>query len=99
MEVRGEVERLGEGSGSKNGGEMATEWSARRAAVLGFACSARGASKGTTKAKRDWLLERLQRLKRRWSSPERRRMAAPALSPPLKQNRGDDRSNRRPIPV
>jgi hypothetical protein len=99
VEVRGEVERLGEGSGLKNGGETVMEWSARRAAALGFACSARGARKGTTKAKRDWLLERLQRLMQCWDSPERRRVAAPALSPPLKKNRGDDRSNRRPIPV
>jgi len=29
VEVRGEVEWLGEGSSSKNGGETATEWPAR----------------------------------------------------------------------
>jgi hypothetical protein len=89
VEVRGEVERLEEGS-------------ARRTAVDGngmVGTASGGARKGTTKAKRDWLLERPQRLKRRWNSPERRRVAAPALSPPLKQNRGDDRSNRCPIPV
>ena len=43
--------------------------------------AARG--RGTAKRKRSLLVPLLQRLQRRGSSPERRRVVAPALSPPL----------------